>query len=62
MLLPQNAWGTGRSGNGHDRYVRNPNNKNKMKLHGGKINEKDDEQGSRKHEGNRGKGGNAVEG
>ena len=28
-----------------------------MKLHGGKINEKDDEQGSRKHEGNRGKGG-----
>lgn len=31
-----------------------------MKLHGGKINEKDDEQGSRKHEGNRGKGGNAV--
>ena len=27
-----------------------------------KINEKDDEQGSRKHEGNRGKGGNAVKG
>lgn len=27
-----------------------------------KIKRKDDEQGSRKHEGNRGKGGNAVEG